>query len=189
MAEPFTWGSALPTLRAGNVVLRALTLPDFEDLFQVFSDPEVMRYRDGVLMRSLSDASAYIAGVQRGFEIRQLFEWGVTTATDDRVIGTCTLFRLDDRHRRAEIGFALGRAFWGQGLGSSAVARLVTFAFEELDLLRLEADADPRNARSLRLLERLGFKREGLLRARYLADGEVQDAVALGLLRREWLGR
>ena len=63
------------------------------------------------------------------------------------------------------------------------------FAFEELGLHRVEADVDPRNARSLRLLERLGFQQEGLLRERYHVSGEIQDAALLGLLRTDWSGK
>ena len=63
---------------------------------------------------------------------------------------------------------------------------MIGFAFSRLGLRRLEADVDPRNVASLRLLERFGFKREGLLRERYCMNAELQDAVLLALLRREW---
>ena len=69
---------------------------------------------------------------------------------------------------------------------SEALTALLEFAFGVLGLERIEADADPRNERSLRLLERQGFRREGYLRERYHLEGEIQDAVFLGLLRREW---
>ena len=78
---------------------------------------------------------------------------------------------------------------WGRGLGAGAVALLAGFAFDVLGLRRLEADVDPRNTASLRLLERLGFVREGHLRERWILGGEIQDAVFYGLLRREWAAR
>ena len=65
---------------------------------------------------------------------------------------------------------------------------LIHFAFDTLDLHRLEADVDPRNTRSIRLLEGTGFRREGLMRERYHLNGELQDAVLYGRLRREWRG-
>ena len=89
-------------------------------------------------------------------------------------------------HQRAEIGFALRQTHWSKGLGTEAVGAVIEFAFETLNLHRLEADADPRNERSLRLLERFGFEREGCLRERYYVNGERQDAVILGLLRSNW---
>jgi RimJ/RimL family protein N-acetyltransferase len=66
------------------------------------------------------------------------------------------------------------------------VGAVLEFAFGTLDLIRVEADVDPRNERSLRMLERLGFVREGFLRSRYVVAGEIQDTVFLGLLREEW---
>jgi ribosomal-protein-alanine N-acetyltransferase len=67
-----------------------------------------------------------------------------------------------------------------------ALSALLDYAFTELDLNRIEADTDPRNARSTRLLERLGFSKEGLFRERCIVDGEVSDSAMYGLLRREW---
>jgi RimJ/RimL family protein N-acetyltransferase len=69
---------------------------------------------------------------------------------------------------------------------TDAVTTLIRFAFDALGLHRLEADVDPRNERSLRLLARQGFRVEGHLRETYFVGGEVQDSVILGLLRREW---
>jgi RimJ/RimL family protein N-acetyltransferase len=70
-----------------------------------------------------------------------------------------------------------------------ALQTLLTYAFEVLELRRLEADVDPRNAASIRTLERLGFKREGFLRERWHVDGEIQDALFYGLLKREWISQ
>ena len=67
-----------------------------------------------------------------------------------------------------------------------ALPLMIDFAFSRLGLRRLEADVDPRNVASLRLLERFGFKRDGFLRERYCVNDELQDAVLLALLRREW---
>ena len=106
---------------------------------------------------------------------------------DQAIIGTCTLANIDRGHRRAELGFALAKAFWGQGLIRVALPAVIQFAFECLGLHRIEADTDPRNVASMRVLERLGFQREGHFRDRYFQFGEAQDAVAYGLLRRDWI--
>lgn len=78
------------------------------------------------------------------------------------VVGSCTLAALSSEHRRAEVGFALARAIWGHGYIAEALPALLGFAFEALDLHRLEADVDPRNQRSIRALERVGFRARGL---------------------------
>jgi RimJ/RimL family protein N-acetyltransferase len=182
----FTWGDSLPTLPSERLALRQLVDADVSALFAVFSDPDVMRYWDSGPLKSRGEARLLLEDIRDGFRTRRLFQWAVADAASDTAIGTCTIWRVDPLHRRAEIGFALARAHWSRGLATEAVGRLIQFAFDELDLHRLEADVDPRNDRSLRLLERLGFRREGYLRERYHVGGEVQDAIILGLLRSEW---
>ena len=182
----FAWGETLPALPAARVRLRHLTVADAEDVFAIFSDPEVTRYWSTGPMAAVAEAAAYIEGIHAALRRRDLFQWGVEQIDSGRIVGTCTLLNLSAAHQRAEIGFAVARAFWGRGLARETAAAAAAFAFEQLELHRLEADVDPRNERSLRLLEGLGFRREGILRERYLISGERQDALMLGLLRIEW---
>lgn len=178
--------TALPEIAAVRVKLRALTEADVPALFSVFSDQEVMRYWSSEPMESPDQARTLLNEIHAGFAARSLFQWGVALRESDTVIGTCTVYRVDARNRRAEIGFALAREQWGKGLMREALAALLEYGFTTLDLHRVEADVDPENAASLRLLERLGFRREGYLRERWLVGGEVHDSVILGLLRQEW---
>jgi RimJ/RimL family protein N-acetyltransferase len=168
------------------VHLRPLIAADAAALFSVFGDPEVCRYWSRPALSDLTDASALHAEIVQLFETRTLFQWGLAERASDAVIGTCTLAGLSEEHRRAEVGFALARAAWGRGYMAEALPALIEFAFTSLDLRRLEADVDPRNTRSIRTLERAGFRREGYQRERYVLNHEVQDAVLYGLLRREW---
>jgi RimJ/RimL family protein N-acetyltransferase len=185
----FEWGPHLPTLRAPRLTLRTLTEADVADVLAVFSDPLVLRYWDGPLMTTQQVAMQYIERIHYGFRRRELMQWGIADGGTDAVIGTCTLTHLSATHQRAEIGFALRQARWRQGLGTEAVTTALDFAFAGLGLHRIEADVDPRNERSLRLLERLGFRREGHLRERYFMNGERQDAVMMAVLRAEWQAR
>jgi RimJ/RimL family protein N-acetyltransferase len=179
-------GDRLPTLPAGRVRLRWLERHDVGALLEVFGDPAVMRYWSSPPLRDRRAAEDLLAEIRTYFERRELFQWGVALAGSDRVIGTCTLAWIHAESHRAELGFALGRAHWGRGYMSEALVALLDFAFGPLGLRRLEADIDPRNQSSLRLVERLGFRREGLLRERWLTAGEVQDSVFFGLLSRDW---
>jgi [ribosomal protein S5]-alanine N-acetyltransferase len=124
--------------------------------------------------------------VREGFDSKSGFQWGIERKEDGRLLGTCTLFHIDRPNRRAEVGYGLGSAYWRQGYMTEALSVLIRFAFESLDLRRLEADVDPRNERSLGILARLGFRREGLLRERWNVGDEIQDTVFLGLLASEW---
>jgi len=179
----------LPTIVAERVRLRWLTPGDVDALYDVFSDPDVMRYWSSPPLQDREAAGRLLQQIRDHFERRDLFQWGVALSADDRVIGTCTLCRLDALNKRAEIGFALGRAHWGHGYMSEALEALFGIAFDEMQLRRIEADVDPRNEASIRLLERLGFEKEGHLRERWLVNGGVQDALFYGLLRRDWMRR
>ncbi len=92
-------------------------------------------------------------------------------------------------NRCAEVGYILKSAHWGKGYMSEGLGALIDHSFRVMKLRRLEADVDPRNANSLRILERMGFSHEGLLRERWDVAGDIQDSVFLGLLAREWTGR
>jgi RimJ/RimL family protein N-acetyltransferase len=187
-AADFGWGERLPTLAAPRVDLRWIEDADLPALFEIFSDPEVMRYWSSPPLDGPGAAVDLLREIRQHFKKRTFFQWGIARRADGLLLGTCTLFHLDAGNRRAEIGFALGRAHWRQGYVAEALGRLLEFAFGDLRLHRLEADVDPRNDPSLRTLERLGFRREGYLRERYHVNGDIQDTVMLGLLRREWSG-
>jgi RimJ/RimL family protein N-acetyltransferase len=179
-------GDRLPTLNGARVRLRWLTESDVDALYDVFSNAEVMRYWFRPPFETSEEARELLAAIERCFRDKSLFQWGIADVRDDRVIGTCTLSSVDARQLRAELGYALGREHWGKGIMREALDVLLPYAFETLDLRRLEADVDPRNAASIRSLEHLGFVREGYLRERWFVGGETQDALFYGLLRREW---
>jgi [ribosomal protein S5]-alanine N-acetyltransferase len=185
----FDVGPTLPTVSAERVRLRWLTAIDIPALFAIFGDPEVTRYWGFATLPDLAAAEALLADIHEHFRQRTLFQWGVETVDAGEVVGTCTLAALDAVNRRADLGYALGRAFWGRGYMAEIMPPLLRFAFADLGLHRITADADPRNERSIRILERLGFRREGYLREHYLVQGEAQDGVVYGLLRSEaeWL--
>ncbi len=184
--SPFDVGPSLPTLKGQRVKIRWLKDADLPALFKIFSDSEVTRYWSSPPLQHRDDAEKLLDDIRSLFQSRTLFQWGVVRVEDDAVIGTCTLARLDATHGIAEVGFALARDRWGRGYMKEALPLMIDFAFSRLELRRLEADVDPRNIASLRLLERFGFKQEGLLRERYCINSELQDAVLLALLGREW---
>ena len=179
---------AFPVLRGRRVRLRGPGAADADDLFALFSDPRVMRYWSRAPMRDRGEAEGLVGEILEAFARRELINWLVVDA-DDRAIGTCTLFRFDPRHRRAEVGYALRPDHWGRGLASEAVTLAIDWALRTLDLHRIEADIDPRNDASRRVLERLGFRSEGVLRERFFVDGSATDSELLGVLASEWRGR
>ena len=180
---------AFPQLQGKRVRLRGPRREDADALFALFSDPAVMRYWSRPPMTTLGEAQGLVGEMLDSFEQRLLFNWMVTTRDDDGVIGTCTLFRIDPRHRHAEIGYALRSDHWGRGIAGEAVALVLDWAFRRLDLQRIEADIDPRNDGSRQLLARLGFSSEGVMRQRFFVGDEATDSEIFGLLAADWGNR
>ena len=178
--------NSLPIITTPRLVLRWISEDDIDALFEIFSDPQVMRYWSSGPLADRDAAAAMQREIADGNHSDVMWKWGIAQRDTNTVIGTATLFNLSLSNGRAEIGYAIGRPHWGKGYMNEALTALITHAFEAVNLRRLEADVDPRNDRSIRTLERLGFQREGFLRERWHVEGEIQDAFFYGLLRREW---
>ncbi len=166
--------------------IRQLIEADIPALYAIFSHPEVMRYWGSPPWASITEAEGRLARVKEGYLSEENFQWGIERKADGALLGTCSLFSFNRPSRRCELGYALGRPYWGQGYMGEALQALVAYAFETLDLNRLEADIDPRNEGSAKTLERLGFQKEGLMPERWIVAGEVSDTWFYGLLRRNW---
>jgi len=180
---------AFPRLQGKRICLRPPAADDADALFALFADPEVMRYWSRPPMTARAEAEGLIGEILAGFDQRTLFNWMVVSRSDDALIGTCALFRIERRHRRAEIGYSLRSDQWGRGFAAESVSLMLDWAFRTLRLHRIEADIDPRNDSSRRLLERLGFASEGVLRERYFVGDEVSDTQLFGLLESDWSDR
>ena len=179
--------NTLPVITTERLVLRWVSENDVDSLYEVFSDPQVMRYWSSAPFTSREAAVKLQREIAAGNEGNTMIKWGLALRDSDHLIGTTTLFNLNLENGRAELGYAMGRAHWGKGYMNEALRALVSHAFEVMELRRLEADVDPRNTASIHTLERLGFQKEGYLRERWHVNGEIQDALFYGLLRHEWL--
>jgi len=178
--------TSLPTINANRVSLRWISEKDVDALYRIFSNTEVMRYWSTPPLPDRNAAVKLLHEIHDDFQSQTFLKWGIARRTDDALIGTTTLFNLDLKSHRAEIGYCLDRDEWGKGYMNEALQAVLAYAFIELAMHRIEADVDPRNSASIRTIERLGFQREGYLRERWQVNGEIQDTVFYGLLRPEW---
>jgi ribosomal-protein-alanine N-acetyltransferase len=169
-------------LETERLVLRALTDADRDAMYRIHSDPEAMRYWITPPWKSLEQATALIEKDRRQRAAGEILRLAIERRADAAVVGTCSLFAFEAESRRAEVGYGLDRPAWGQGYAREAVGRLLEYGFDTMRLHRVEADIDPRNTASARLLEHFGFRLEGLLRGRWIVSGEVSDAAIYGLL-------
>lgn len=186
MAVP-TAAATLPVLETQRLRLREYRADDVAAMFALYSDPRVMRYWSFPPWQELAQAEAYIARVRAETADGRVMPWVVAAREDDRLVGTATLYGLNREQRRSEIGYSLSPAEQGRGIASEALRAVLAYCFDELGFGRVEADVDPRNTASCRLLERLGFRHEGLLRARWHVAGETCDSAWYGLLAEQFV--
>src|SRR5262249_13928164 len=110
----------------------------------------------------------------------------VDRVSDGAFIGWCSLNRWNPDYRSASLGYCFDDAASGNGYATEAARALLRWAFDTLDLNRVQAETDTRNVASARVLEKLGFMLEGTLREDCVVNGEVSDSWVYGLIRREW---
>lgn len=152
-------------------------------MFAMYSDLEFMRYWPFPVMARLEQAVEYLARRMQGSATGTEIVWAIELVSTQAMIGTCCLSNADAVSKHAELGFGLRRPFWGHGYMTEAARAVINCGFDTLRLHRIEAEIDPRNIASARVLERLGFVKEGLLRERWIIDGHLSDGAIYGLLR------
>jgi [ribosomal protein S5]-alanine N-acetyltransferase len=173
----------------GRLQVRLVEARDLRDLLVVNGDDEATRYLPYPSWDSMEDAEAWLVRIGALHEQGKSRQFVMVDREADRCVGAIVLFNTDDANRRAEVGYVVARPDWGRGYAREALDGLLLRAFEDMDLRRVEAFADPRNAGSHRLLMSTGFVHEGCLRGRSVQKGVVVDSNAYGLLREEFRPR
>ncbi|CCN70848.1 GNAT family N-acetyltransferase [Vibrio nigripulchritudo] len=168
-----------------RLILRALSENDAQDLYNIFSVHQVMKYWNCAPWDGLDVATQFIKTSRESMNNNKELTLGIYLKDSGNLLGKITLFNLEQESRRAEIGFGISRNFWGKGVVFEAASALIEYAFNSLELRRIEAEIDPLNVASGNALERLGFVKEGLLRQRWEIGGVVSDSALFGLLAGE----
>ena len=175
-----------PTLRTARLRLRPFTSADAGALYALHSNAYVLRYWDSPPWTEPARAERFLATCRQMEEEGSGARLAIDRAADGAFLGWCTVSRWNPDFRSASLGYCIGDAAWGQGYATEAARSLLQWAFDTLDLNRVQAEADTRNLASARVLEKLGFLREGTLREDCVVNGDVSDSWVYGLLRREW---
>lgn len=176
-----------PHLETERLVLRRLRPADAESLFAILSDEELTRFYDDEAFTEISQATEQLEAWDRAYDEWRLIRWGITQRGSDLVIGTCGYYGFHRWHARASLGYELAHPYWRQGIMTEALAAIIGFGFREVGLNRIQAVLMPGNLASIKLLEKLGFQREGVLR-HYENWGEkgYVDLLSFSLLRQEY---
>jgi RimJ/RimL family protein N-acetyltransferase len=175
-----------PTLQTERLRLRPFTEADADALFALHSNAYVLRYWDSPPWSDPARAERFLETCRRLADDGTGARVAVEARHDGVFVGWCALSAWNPDYRSASLGYCFDAAAWGHGYATEAARALLQWAFDTLDLNRVQAETDTRNVASARVLEKLGFVREGTLREDCVVDGDVSDSWVFGLLRREW---
>ena len=173
-----------PVLRLEEgFILRELQPLDALDLLNYLSNPEVHRYvNEEDTPSTLQEAESEVYYWSGLFRHRRSIYWAVAREDTNQVIGTVGYNIWSRTHDRAEISYDLAREYWGQGLMTSLLRLIVKFGFEEMQLKRIQATVVLDNKGSIRVLQKLGFKDEGILRKYNCLRGKYCDSRMMAIL-------
>ena len=176
-----------PQLETKNLILRRIHPSDASALFKILADDEVTRFYDDDTFTEISQASDQIEAWENGFKNKGCIRWGITHKEEGTMIGSCGYYGFHTWYRRASIGYELARNYWRQGIMTEVLSAIINLGFGEMELNRIEAVVMPENTASIIMLEKLGFRNEGLLEEyeKWGSKGFV-DLCMFAMLRKDW---
>ena len=162
--------------------LRAHSFLDVNDVFDFCSDPASCKYADWYPHKNKSETREYIAWLKRKAGDKS-YTWVIEHREDERVIGTISIVDTDYSGKIFTVGYTLSRFYQHKGYATEALKALIDYLFKELFAERIQAKVIPENEPSCKLLERVGFKKEGTLKKGAFCRTECVDVFIYGLVK------
>lgn len=178
--------ASFPRIETKRLHLREIDPDDAEDLYAFYADPRVTRHLDWNGPASLADTGQLIESWKTAFQERRLLPWGIAYQGKPEIVGTVMLMPtrgvFEERTRYPLVlGYDLAPAQWNKGVMSEALAGVLDFTRESLRPYRIQAEVVPDNAASMKLLKKLGFQYEGVLRS-YLMHEATQKLLDIAVM-------
>lgn len=172
-----------PILESERLIFRAYKKSDASSILKIRFDKRVLKYMDTITPETLEDTENKIAEIEELFKSKKGIAWVIVEKKSNKLIGDFSFWRLDRLHNRGEIGYVLNPEFWGMGYMTETMNALIDFAFTKLKLHSIEANVNPENENSKRLLVSFGFKLEAHFRENYFFEGKYLDSLIYSLLQ------
>ncbi len=174
-------------LETERLLLRKFQLSDLESHHRhITSDPEVAKTMLWQANPDPAHAEQVLKRILAGYETGNSYRWAIVRKVDDAYLGTVSLLRLDGHQRSCAFAYMLGKAFWNRGYMTEALKAVLRFAFETLELDRVETDHFLNNPASGAVMGKAGMKQVGVLPGRYEKDGVLHDAVLYRMTKEDW---
>ena len=171
-----------PELETERLLLRQVQDQDANDLFILRSDQTLMRYIDRPLASSIADVQQLVQKIHDSLIQNDGITWAITLKPGPKLIGTIGFWRIEKENYRAEIGYMLAVKWQCKGIMSEAMKEVLKYGFKEMNLHSVEANVNPGNEASIRLLEKNQFVREAYFKENYFYNGKYLDSAIYSLL-------
>lgn len=171
-----------PELTTNRLLLRRISADDADEFFKLRSNKKIMQFIDRPLAETKQDALKLIEIITNGVLNNEAITWAISLKYDSALIGTIGFWRILKEHYRAEIGYLLAEAFQGKGIMQEAINAALSYGFKTMQLHSVEANVNPSNAASIKLLEKNGFMREAFFKENYYYNGKFLDSYVYSLL-------
>lgn len=157
--------SAFPYIRTDEITLRKIEKSDVDELFSIYNNENIFRFRPGEVRKNKSAVENMITHFERDFGKKKIIYLGICSNENaGRIIGVAEIFDFDEKVNMATIGYTLSENYWGQGYAAKTVNALCGFLFDTADINRIQAFVMPANVRSGNVLLKNGFLKEGTIR-------------------------
>lgn len=164
-----------PTLETERLILREITIEDVNAIFSSLSNDEVTRYYGQDTMKDIEEAEKVIDIFATNYVEKRGIRWGIQRKGDEEIIGTIGFHAWFHKHKRAEIGYEIHPDYWRRGYTHEALLEIISYGFDEMELTRIGAVVFTENKASKKLLTKMGFKNEGLLKDYMYQNGRPHD--------------
>lgn len=171
-----------PTLTTNRLVLREITLDDAPELFFMRTDERVMKYIERPRPKNIEETIAFIKMITDLRNKNEIITWGIALKNEPKLIGTVVYLNFKKEHYRAEFGYALHPDYWRKGIMDEVAKAVLDYGFNVLKLHSIEANINPDNIASQKLLEKNGFVREAYFKENFFWEGKFLDSAIYSLL-------
>ncbi len=188
MRKEFIYGifSKIPTLETERFILRKISVDDTDDMYEYSKEYGVTKYLTWSPHADKGVTLDYLIYLQDRYKTGDFFDWAIICKDTGKMIGTCGFTRFFFQHNGAEIGYVLNPNYYGQGIATEIVGRVLQFGFEKLDLERIEGKFMIENQASRRVMEKNGMIFEGVRRNGMLIKGVYRNIGICAIIREDF---
>jgi ribosomal-protein-alanine N-acetyltransferase len=173
-------------LESNRLLLRRIIETDVDEIFELRSNPETMKFIPRPLAKTKEDALEHLETIDKNIENNKGINWAITLKGNPKLIGIIGHYRLQPENHRCEIGYMILPQYNGQGIVTEAIQLVLEYGFDNLQMHSIEAVIDPENRASERVLQKNGFVKEAHILENELWDGKFWDTVIYSILKRNF---